>query len=251
MMVTQSIDQTTTVQNVKPANRVGLCNVRRPSRIWAASSSRRARSLVGMGIRRSNLATRSPVCGARAMASNPTPAIAAVVRLTSPSHAGFGLTPSSTTELASTSAMASTIRLSASLLADALAFQHLVAVGVDHTALLVHHVVVLEHAFADQEVLLLDLLLRFLDLFGEHPSLDRLLVALLVHPTQFVQDAVDTVAREQAHKVVLRGQEEARLARVSLATGATAQLVVDPPGLVALGAADEQPTRGHHRSEEH
>src|ERR1019366_2024825 len=136
--------------------------------------------------------------------------------------------------------------LATSLLADALALEHLVAVGIDHAALLVHHVVVLEHAFADQEVLLLDLLLGFLDLFGEHPGLDRFLVALLVHATQFVEDLVDAIAREQAHQVILGGQEEARLARVALATGTAAQLVVDPPRLVALGAADEEPSGRHH-----
>ena len=115
------------------------------------------------------------------------------------------------------------------LLADALALEHLVAVGVDHAPLLVHHVVVLEHAFADQEVLLLDLLLGFLDLFGEHPRLDRFLVALLVDAAEFVQDLVDPVAREQPNEVVLGRQEEARLAGVALAAGAAAQLVVDAP----------------------
>ena len=44
------------------------------------------------------------------MTNNPTPAISAVERLTSPSQAGFELTPSRATELASTSTMASTIR---------------------------------------------------------------------------------------------------------------------------------------------
>ena len=55
-----------------------------------------------------------------------------------------------------------------------------------------------------------------------------------------VEDPVDAVAGEQAHEVVLGGQEEARLARVALAAGAAAQLVVDPARLVALGAEDEQ-----------
>ena len=45
---------------------------------------------------------------------------------------------------------------------------------------------------------------------------------------------------EQAHEVVLGGQVEARLARVALAAGAAAQLVVDAARLVALGAEDEQ-----------
>ena len=127
-----------------------------------------------------------------------------------------------------------------------LPLQHLVAVGVDHAPLLVHHVVVLEHAFADQEVLFLDLPLRFLDLLGEHPRLDRFLVALVVDAAQFVEDPVDAVAREQPHEIVLGRQEETALARVALAAGAPAQLVVDAPRLVALGSADEQSARRHH-----
>ena len=134
----------------------------------------------------------------------------------------------------------------ARLLAEALAFEHLVAVGVDHPPLLVHHVVVLEHLLAGQEVLLLDLALGFLDLFGEHPGLDRFLVALLVDAAETVEDLVDAVAGEQPHEVVLGRQEEARLARVALAPGAPAQLVVDAPGLVALGAADEQAAGRDH-----
>ena len=61
-----------------------------------------------------------------------------------------------------------------------------------------------------------------------------------------VEDAVDAVAGEQAHEVVLGGQVEARLARVALATGAAAQLVVDAARLVALGAEDEEAARLHH-----
>lgn len=46
---------------------------------------------------------------------------------------------------------------------------------------------------------------------------------------------------EQAQKVVLERQVEAGLARVALPPGAAAQLVVDAPRLVALGADDAQP----------
>ena len=93
----------------------------------------------------------------------------------------------------------------------------LVAVLVDDLALLVHHVVVLEHALADEEVLLLDLLLGALDLLGEHLGLDRLLLALLGGRAEAVEDLVDPVAGEQAHEVVLGGEVEARLAGVALA----------------------------------
>ena len=124
--------------------------------------------------------------------------------------------------------------------AHVLALEHAVAVLVDDLALLVHHVVVLEDALADEEVLLLDLALGVLDLLREHLRLDRLLVALLVDRTEAVEDAVDAVAGEEAHEVVLGGEEEARLAGVALAAGAAAQLVVDAARLVALRADDEQ-----------
>ena len=120
------------------------------------------------------------------------------------------------------------------------ALEHLVAVAVDDLALLVHDVVVLEHALADEVVLLLDLALRVLDLLREHLRLDRLFLAVVALRAEAVEDLVDPVAGEQAHEVVLGGEEEARLARVALAAGAAAQLVVDPARLVALGAADEQ-----------
>ena len=124
-----------------------------------------------------------------------------------------------------------------------LALEDPVAVLVDDLALLVHHVVVLEDALALQEVLVLDLLLGALDLLREHLVLDRQLVAVVVLLGEelVVEDAVDAVAREQAHEVVLGGQVEARLAGVALAARAAAQLVVDPARLVALGAEDEQP----------
>ena len=124
--------------------------------------------------------------------------------------------------------------------------EHLVAQRVDHAALLVHHVVVLERVLAAEVVLLLDLALGALDLLGEHRRLDRLLVALDVDDAELVEDAVDAVAGEQADQVVLGREEEARLAGVALAPGAPAQLVVDAPRLVALGAEDEEAARVEH-----
>jgi hypothetical protein len=66
------------------------------------------------------------------------------------------------------------------------------------------------------------------------------------HRPEAVQDAVDAVAGEQAHQIVLGGEEEARLARITLPAGAAAQLVVDPSRLVALRAADVQATGLEH-----
>ena len=121
-------------------------------------------------------------------------------------------------------------------LREVLAFEHATALLVDHEPLRVHDVVVLEDVLARDEVLLLDLLLRVLDLLREDPGLHRLIVGDL----EAVHDPVDPVAREEAYEVVLRGEVEARLAGVALAPGAAAELVVDPARLVALGAEHVQ-----------
>ena len=51
---------------------------------------------------------------------------------------------------------------------------------------------------------------------------------------------MNALLAEQAQKVVLEREVEARLARVALPPGAAAQLVVDAPRLVTLGADDAQ-----------
>ena len=51
-----------------------------------------------------------------------------------------------------------------------------------------------------------------------------------------LQHAVELVGAEDAHQVVFERQEELGMAGVALAAGAAAQLVVDAPALVPLGA---------------
>ena len=118
------------------------------------------------------------------------------------------------------------------LLGEILALEHAAPLLVDDHALRVHDVVVLEDVLAHDEVLLLDLLLRALDLVREDLRLHRLVVREL----EARHDVLDPVAREQAHEIVLAGEVEARLAGVALAAGAAAELVVDPARLVPLGA---------------
>src|SRR5439155_16622571 len=50
----------------------------------------------------------------------------------------------------------------------------------------------------------------------------------------------------QSHEVVVAGEVEASLARIALAAGAAAQLVVDAARLVALGAEDVEPAELAH-----
>ena len=56
----------------------------------------------------------------------------------------------------------------------------------------------------------------------------------------FWQHAVELVGAEDAHQVVFERQEELRVPGVALASGTAAQLVVDAPALVPLGAEHEQ-----------
>ena len=55
---------------------------------------------------------------------------------------------------------------------------------------------------------------------------------------------LEAVGAEDAHQVVFERQEEARRAGVALAAAAAAQLVVDAPRLVALGADDVEAAGG-------
>ena len=114
--------------------------------------------------------------------------------------------------------------------------QHAVALLVDHLPLDVHHVVVLQDVLPGDEVLLLDLLLRVLDLAREDAGLHRLVVRQL----EPLHDVLDAVAGEETHELVLAREVEARLAWVALAARPAAQLVVDAARLVALGAEDVQ-----------
>src|SRR5690606_2902679 len=103
-------------------------------------------------------------------------------------------------------------------------------------ALVVRGIVEFEEVLADIEVVRLDLALRLLDLAADHAILDRV---VLLH-AEHAHEPGDALAHENADEVVLERQVEAARARVALASGTTAQLVVDAPRFVALGADDAQ-----------
>ncbi len=113
---------------------------------------------------------------------------------------------------------------------------------VDHLALLVEHVVVLQHALPDLEVLLLHLLLSAFHRAGDQPVLDGL-VLFEPHP---VHETVDPLASEEAHQIVFQGDVEAAETRVPLASRPPAQLVVDPPRLVPFGPQHVEAAQLHH-----
>ncbi len=117
-----------------------------------------------------------------------------------------------------------------------MAFEHGTALGVDHRALLVHDVVVLEHVLAGLVVVRFYLLLRALDARGEDARFDRRVIV----DVEALHDAADTLAAEDAHQLIVKRGIEARRPLVALTSGTPAQLVIDASRLVALGADDVQ-----------
>ncbi len=120
------------------------------------------------------------------------------------------------------------------LLVQILALQHAPAFAVDDLALAVEDLVVLQNVLTGLEVLLLDLRLRGRDRARDHLVLDRDVVRHVGHG----HHALDHLGLEQTHQVVAQREVEPGLAGVSLTAGTTAQLVVDAPRLVPLGAED-------------
>ena len=120
---------------------------------------------------------------------------------------------------------------------------HFIAETVDDFALLVHHVVVLERAFAALEVVLLDALLRLLDGFVEHEML-QLLPLLQAH---FLHHLDNPVRTEQPHQVVLQRNEKMRRAGIALARATSPQLPVNAPRFVPFRADDVQAAQDRPR----
>ena len=102
--------------------------------------------------------------------------------------------------------------------------EDVVALLVDHLALVVGDVVVLQQLLAHVEVARLDLALRALDAARDNARLDRLAIGHL----EAVHDRLDTIAGKDAHQRIVQAQEEAGRSVVALSARATAQLVVDP-----------------------
>src|SRR4029079_5455753 len=118
--------------------------------------------------------------------------------------------------------------------AQVLVAEDLVAFLVDRLALAVDDVVVLDDALAHVEVEALDPARGAFDRLADDPRLDRDVVL----EAQPLHEPGDAVRGEPLHEVVLERQVEPGRARVALAAGPAAELVVDPARVVALRAAD-------------
>ena len=106
----------------------------------------------------------------------------------------------------------------------------------DDLALVVHHIVELQQVLADVEIARLDLLLGFFERLVD-PGMDDRLVLL---EAELLQHRIHALGTEDAHEVIIEREIEQRAAGIALAAGTAAQLVVDAPAFMALGADDEE-----------
>ncbi len=117
------------------------------------------------------------------------------------------------------------------------------ALLVNHAPLIVRDVVVFQQLLAGIEVVLFHPPLRPLDLARQHAAFDRL-ARLHAHPGHERLHARRIA--ENAHQIVFERQIEPAGSRIALAAGTAAQLIVDAPRFVALGADDVQAAGGQH-----
>ncbi len=111
-----------------------------------------------------------------------------------------------------------------------------VAEAVNDFTLLVHHVVELQRAFADLEIVLLDAFLRLLN-GTVQPRMRQFLAFFQAHALHHFHNAVGT---EQPHQVILQRNIKVRGTGVALARAAPAQLPVNAARLMTFGGEDVQ-----------
>ncbi len=103
--------------------------------------------------------------------------------------------------------------------------QHLASLGINHLTLFVHDIIVFDQMFTNIKIMGFYLALGVLDSLADHPMFDGLPLGNL----QLIHDKGDPLRTENPQQVILKTQIKATLTRVTLATGAPAQLVVDTP----------------------
>jgi hypothetical protein len=127
--------------------------------------------------------------------------------------------------------------------------KHFAALVIDSAALLVEHIVELQHVLASVKVKTLDLCLCALKRARYQFVFNRLILG----DAKAAHHVFDHVGCEHAHEIVLKRDKKPRLSRIALAAGAAAQLVVDAARLVPLGTNDKEPAerflppRARHR----
>ena len=121
--------------------------------------------------------------------------------------------------------------------ARVLGIDRVVAIGVNDLALIVHHVVEIERAFASEIIALLDPFLRGLDRLVQ-PWMLEFLAFLEAEALHDFRHAIGRA--EIAHEIVFEADVKARAARIALARATSAQLPIDAARFVPLRADDKQ-----------
>ena len=127
-------------------------------------------------------------------------------------------------------------------LGDVVGIQQLVALLVNHLALVIGHVIKFKQALADVEVTTFHLALGVFDRLG-HP---RVLDGFALFHAQLLHHAGHAIGGEDPHQGIFHGEVEPGGTRVTLTTGTAAQLVVDTTGFVTLGTDNVQTTGSQH-----
>ena len=125
-------------------------------------------------------------------------------------------------------------------LCQILGFHDFTALTKDDLTLIIHHIVEFQQLLTNVEVTAFGLGLRLFKRFV-HPWVnDR----LAFFHAQRRQHLFQPFRAEDAHQIVFEAKEECRTTGIALATGSTAQLVVDAAAFVAFGGQNEQATCG-------
>ena len=110
------------------------------------------------------------------------------------------------------------------------AIQDLATLCVDDLPLLIIDLVILQQVLSDRKVIRLDLFLCLFNGIGQHLMLNLLTLMNAKCP----ECAHHLIRAKQPHQVILQGNVELGLTRVTLSAGTATQLVIDPSGLMPL-----------------
>ena len=106
---------------------------------------------------------------------------------------------------------------------DLIRLHQFVTLRVNHAALIIGHIIVVEQVLTYIEVMRFDLALGVLDCAVQHARLDCL---VLLHP-EFLHQHRHPVGSKNAHQVIFQRKIEPGRTRVALAAGTAPELIID------------------------
>src|SRR3989344_2005037 len=113
---------------------------------------------------------------------------------------------------------------------------------VNDLTVFVHHVVVLHDMLADIKVAPFNPLQRALNGTGNNSVLQRHVIGNF----ELLHHGLQPVPTEEPHEIIFHGNKELAISRVSLTAGASSQLIINTPGLVALSTENAETPQGRN-----